>query len=422
VQRARYPIQSGPARRPRKGTTVASGLLIVFCSLYLAACVALPGTATPEATATPTQNVTVTLGPTVALPLDVPYLGIYSVFPDDLERVAAAGVSVVSVPPGTVEEMRMYLAAADALGLHVRLSLSPSFLDLDQERVGRYLDALAPDETIVMWYLPEEPKDAEDHARWKRLYELVKSRDPAGRPVGLYLARGATVEYFREWADTCDIFMMGAYPEYYDIPRAALYTRVHNASLVAAEHGMLTVAVPQFFDHESILATVGKDADEPRLHIGHPDAWEFRADAYTGWIAGASGLDWYSLKHAAPYPDLWDAMAAVVAELNELGPVLVEGTPGPDLALTILSGPGSVPSFGSMTEAPIQIRTYRYEGELYILAVSLADAPAEVQLEGLPSSADEVTVLFEDRNVQAEGGSMRDAFLPHAVHVYHLTR
>ena len=394
------------------------GLAALCGMLGLTACLpdefvtALPLPSTPEPIATDWEP---------AFPsLDRPYLGIYTVFPEDMQRVAEAGVSVVAVPPGTVEEMEQYLVAARSAGLRVRISLSPSFLDLDQERVERYLDALAADETIIMWYLPEEPKTTEDHERWKRLYELVTSRDPLHRPVGLYLARGATVDYFQTWADTCDIFMMGAYPEYYDIPRAALFTRVKNASLVAAENGMLTVAVPQFFDYDSILALSGEgDAEDSRLHSGHPGAVEFRADAYTGWIAGASGLDWYSLKHAAAFPDLWESMRAVAAELNELGPVLVEGKPGPQVGLQILDGPATVPSFTSLAEAPIQVRTYAYLDSLYVLAVNLADVSVEARFDGLPPSVDRLDVAFEGRSLPIDNGSMQDTFLPHAVHVYH---
>jgi hypothetical protein len=396
-------------------------MLLVLCLMGCTPAIVTP-TPTP---ATPTATTVVTpVKSGAAFPqLQRPYLGMYSVFPDDMERVAEAGLSVVAVPPGTVEEMKVYLAAAREMGLHVRLSLSPSFLDMDPDRVGKYLDALSPDETIVMWYLPEEPKTDDDHVRWKRLYELVKARDPMGRPVGLYLARGATVEYFRTWADTCDVFMMGAYPEYYDIPRAALFTRVKNASLVAAEQGMLTVATPQFFDLDAIVAARGADAaEDPRLHSGHPDAWEFRADAYTGWIAGASGLDWYSLPYAAGYPDLWESLLAVVAELNELGPVLIGGEPGPELEVSIVSGPAAAPSFGSLSEAPIQIRTYVYAEDLYVLAVSLSDAPLEMEINGLPAQVDQLAVVFENRTVPVEAGGMQDAFLPHAVHVYRSAR
>ena len=134
-------------------------------------------------------------------------------------------------------------------------------------------------------------------------------------------------------------------------------------------------------------------------------------------IAGASGLDWYSLKHAG-YPDLWESMTSAVAELNLLAPALSRGQPGPELRVTILTGPETVPSFKGMSEGSVQKRAYEHEGVLYVLAVSLADVPIAVQLHGLPASLSQMEVMFEGRTTPVAFGELTDRFQPHEVHVY----
>lgn len=388
--------------------------ILLILGVGMAACEPL----WPPATPTPLHP---TPAPSPTPWLGRPYLGLYGVFPEDIPRVATTSIQVIAVPPDSQERMRAYLDLAWAHGLRVRVSLSPSFLVADPADVTAYISALADHPGVAMWYLPEEPKTSADRARWKRLYEVVRQADPAGRPVGLYLAGGATVDYFREWLDVTDILMTGAYPDYYGIPRAALFTRVHNAAIAAAEQGKGVIAVPQFFDLADIRA-VSPDAVEQNrpLQEGYPSPGAFRADAYTALIAGAQGIDWYSLEYAKGAPGLWESMTATAQELAEvMGRISEGGTEELSLTEEVVAGPRQVESFRGMYEDACVFRGFIKEGEdITILAVNLADEDVAVQFRELPSDCAEAHVFAEERTLDMENGTLSDVFAPHQAHVY----
>ncbi|MBC7242068.1 MAG: hypothetical protein H5T60_06450 [Anaerolineae bacterium] len=389
-----------------------AGLLACIALAGLWACQPIWPPATPTPPAPPTSPGQPTVTPA---PADFLYLGAYGVAPAALPRAAAAGVRVVAMPPAELQATLAYMDAAHALGLRVRVSLSPSFLNAKEEDIAAYLGPLASHPALQLWYLPEEPKSASDHGRWKRLYELVKKHDAGRHPIGVYLAEGATEEYFAGWTDICDLIFAGAYPEYYRIPRAALYTRVHNAGLAAQRAGKGVIAVPQFFDAEAF-----QDGDTAGTYAGHPDATAVRADAYTALIAGASGIDWYSLEYALPYPDMLAAWEGAIAELRTLEPALLHPLAEAPFAWRITRGPQSVPSFGRVREPALAARAYEDEAARYLLAVNLADEELEAVFQGVPASQTRLTVVFEEREIELRDGSWSDVFAPHQVHVYRI--
>ncbi len=396
-------------KRPSVTRGGLAGLMawIILAGLWACQPVWPPPTPSPPAGGTPTAS---------PWAQDFLYLGVYGVLPAALDTAAQAGVRVVSMPPADIPSTLAYLDAASSLGLRVRLSLSPSFLGTPDDAVLSYIRPLAEHPAIVLWYLPEEPKSSADRTRWRRLYHLVREHDPMRRPVGLYLAEGATAEYFAGWSDICDVFFAGAYPEYYGIPRAALYTRVHNAARAGERAGMHTIGVPQLFDAAAFPtseAAVG-------TRSGHPDALALRADAYTVLIAGADGIDWYSLEYGLPFPDMISAWKDVLAELRILEPVLLHPLAGSPFSWAITRGPQHVPSFRGMQEPALVARAYQDSSAVYLLAVNLSDEELEVQFRGAPASLARISVLFEGRETDVRDGTWSDTFAPHQVHVYRL--
>ncbi len=385
-----------------------AGLLacIVLAGLWACQPIWPPPTPTPIGRPTPTAT---------RMPAGFLYLGVYGTAPALLPTAAAAGARVVAMPPAERQTTLAYMDAAHALGLRVRLSLSPSFLNASEEDIAAYLGPLASHPALQLWYLPEEPKSSADHMRWKRLYELVRKLDAGRHPIGVYLAEGATEAYFAGWTDICDIFFAGAYPEYYGIPRAALYTRVHNASLAAQRTGKGTIAVPQFFDAEAFPG--GSAAG---TYPGHPDAAAMRADAYTALIAGAGGLDWYSLEYALPYPDMLSAWKGVIAELRALEPALLHPLAEAPFSWNITRGPQSVPSFKGLREPALVARAYQDAAAQYLLAVNLADEELEAAFQGAPAGLPQLIVMFEGREIGLRAGAWGDVFAPHQVHVYRM--
>ncbi|MGQ9517803.1 MAG: hypothetical protein ACUVT1_11100, partial [Anaerolineae bacterium] len=255
------------------------------------------------------------------------HLGGYYVLPEYFAPASQAGINTVAMVPMSVAEYQQYFAQAEQNGLKVRVSISPSFLTASDSTVINYVATLAKSNAVSMWYLPEEPKTAADHESWRRLYNLIKKADPLQRPVGLYLAEGATPDYFRYWSDVTDVIFCGAYPELYGIDRASMVTRVKGAVEGAAGTNTAVIATPQFFDAQTYMERNGLSSLPPGFHVGHPSYQYMRFDAYVPLMLGAQGLDWYTFEYGVYVPDMVDNLRRVLAELVQLKPSLTSTEP-----------------------------------------------------------------------------------------------
>lgn len=375
------------------------------------------------------QTVTPTPAP-ISLPPAAPstnpaipfYLGLYEMTDTgQLANLFTVGFSNVSISPDTVASSKTYLDAAAAAGLKVRLSLSPSFLDMEETQVANYIKQLASHPAVSLWSMPEEPETDADHQRWLRLYQILKNADP-NHPAAIYLAGSTLQTFFQKWADVTDIFLVGSYPEYYNIPRATIFTKVKNASIVAKQMGKKVIGTPQFFDLDTMLKMEGTTQVPAGLYRGHPTAFEMRADAYAAIIAGAEGLDWYTYQYGYQIPESWEGLKAVVSQLRNLSPVLTQGTAGPTVNVTILSGPLTTASYSSLVENSIQTRSFIYGSEIYLLTVNLSDQPVSARFSGLSTASSQTEVKYENRSLSVNSGSFADNFVANDVHVYRLNQ
>jgi len=347
------------------------------------------------------------------------HLGGYYILPEYFSQVSQAGINTAAMVPMSVAEYQQYFAQAEQNGLKVRVSISPSFLTASDATVINYVAALAKSNAVSMWYLPEEPKTAADHESWRRLYNLIKKADPLQRPVGLYLAEGATPDYFRYWSDVTDVIFCGAYPELYGIDRASMVTRVKGAVEGVAGTNTAVIATPQFFDAQTYAERNGLSSLPPGFHAGHPNYQYMRFDAYVPLMLGAQGLDWYTFEYGMYVPDMVDSLRRVLAELTQLKPILTSTDPVPQgMSFNILSGPTqSAPAMG-VRQPSILMTARNYGGNTYLFVASLVRDTVQVKFTGLPGS--KADVLFEDRTLQVRDGTMVDTFSDYAVHVYKL--
>jgi hypothetical protein len=71
---------------------------------------------------------------------------------------------------------------------------------------------------------------------------------------------------------------------------------------------------------------------------------------------------------------------------------------------------------------PIHVLTKRYQGATYVFAIAMRDGETtgSFSVPGLAGAA-KVTVLGEDRSLDAPGGAWRDTFSAYAVHLYKVT-
>ncbi|MGQ9518319.1 MAG: hypothetical protein ACUVT1_13715, partial [Anaerolineae bacterium] len=118
-------------------------------------------------------------------------------------------------------------------------------------------------------------------------------------------------------------------------------------------------------------------------------------------------------------PDMVDNLRRVLAELAQLKPILTSTEPAPaGMGFTILSGPTlSGPAMG-VRQPSILMTARSYGGNTYLLVASLVRDTVQVKFTDLPGT--KADVLFENRSLQVQQGTMVDTFSDYAVHVYRL--
>ena len=139
---------------------------------------------------------------------------------------------------------------------------------------------------------------------------------------------------------------------------------------------------------------------------------------YQAIICGANSVSFFGMPVALTGRDAelgwnWTYWRAV------LKPLLAEIKPGSELYPVLTSPDSKYPL--EFTGAPqIEARWKEAGVYLYILAAAREGETVRVTFSGLQDG--EVTVLHENRTIQAVNGSFTDAFAPHDVHIYRALR
>jgi len=342
--------------------------------------------------------------------------------PKNAARYKDAGINLyVALWEGPTEEQ---LAALRAAGMRAIC---------DQNEVGL---AHMDDDTIVGWMHGDEPDNAQavynaqgemtgygppvPPARIVESYRSIKQRDPS-RPVVLNLGQGIANGNWRGRGsegkpEDYDTYVLGA-----DILSFDIYP-VADTELAAGDRYLWLV--PKGVDRLRGLTGNGKilwNALEC-TRIGNtrakPSPEQVRAEAWMSIIHGSTGLIWFvhqfepTFIEAALFedPDVLAEVSAINHRLQELAPVL--NSPTRAELVDVTTDPDTT---------PVDVLAKQYEGETFVFAVAMQDAPtrARFTVEGLPAECS-AEVLGEDRSLAVQDGVFEDDFRGYAVHLYRI--
>jgi len=345
-------------------------------------------------------------------------LGFYSTLPEDFKQFKADGFNTVLTYGSDVEGCAGMGQQAHEAGLKLIVSaLRPAVAKRDAESVRKATERLGDIPGIIGYYLWDEPSPAQPDAspqsmRW--LYEQAMEADPSRITCTVFCRPSE----FRLYADTTDVYLVDPYPTHYG--READLTMVAewvDRAREAVDDRKPVWLVPQAFDHLLGPGTY-------RM----PTLQEQRSMCYLGLTHGAKGIIWFvytgycihsdelakkqGTDHAWVYrgtiphclPLRYEGIKRIVAEVNELSPVLL--SPDPPQTQRITSG-----------AAEIHCLLKSHGGAIYLFAVNAKDRPAQLACE-LPGIQGRGEVLWEGRTVDLREGTLEDSFKPYEVHVY----
>jgi hypothetical protein len=275
------------------------------------------------------------------------------------------------------------------------------------------------DEPAWTWKKPWEPRaSAEGLAQGHR---LVKELDP-GHLLWINHAPRNTWETLAEFSQNADILSCDVYPviskgidadKTYAIMPSGKQTDLANQTISCVGEYVDKLEKAAGRDRATWIVLQGfawdnkQNPDNPL----YPNYEEMRFMAYNAIIHGVNGILCWGT-HSMPQPsEHWSNLKKVSRELGDLSPVLASPTIPSNVSL-------EYEEMGFSIDSGVELIVKEHDGAMYMLAANTTVGTAKVTFSRLPFSSNSLDVLFEERSLDASGGSFQDKFAPYEVHVY----
>jgi len=349
---------------------------------------------------------------------------------DGWAEMAAGGMSVVrggvsseGWTPEAEERFGQYLDAAHRRGVYVWPFLR-ELVELNRpgmrERLERFVRSFRGHPGVLFWKSADEPEWGKLPVEpLKQAYDLIHELDP-DRLVWFCHAPRGTLETLRPYSAACDILSIDIYPV--SEPPGKHSLEANKGLSMVGDYTRRTVELARggkmpFMVLQACWSGVNP-GHNPKNRLMFPTFRQERYMLYQAIICGANSVSFFGMPVALTGRDAelgwnWTFWRAV------LRPLLAEIKPGSEL-YPVLTLPDSRYPL-KFTGAPqIEARWKEASVYVYILAAAREGQTVEVRFSGVQDG--EVTVLHENRALEARGGSFTDTFAEHDVHVYRALR
>lgn len=334
-----------------------------------------------------------------------------------------------------IEKERVTQAAAAKARLYCMMSLKElSSLDEKQpkreEMLKKVLGAFKDSRSLAAYKGVDEPEWGKHPIPpMLRAYKLIKQIDP-DRIVWVAQAPRGTLATLRPYEPTYDATGMDVYPVAYP-PGGHSLEKNKNLSMVG-DFTKLEMAVtqgkkPVWMVLQIAWSGVAKEGKTLR----YPTFEEQRYMTYQALVCGARGVQYFGgglpmtlTERDKPLGWNWTfwerVLRPVIAEIGTKSP-LYPALVAPDSKLKVTVKPAKEGNRLASNELEYCVR--EVGNEVFVIATKREGQTLEVEFDGLPASAGEGSVMYEEpRKVKAAGGKFTDWFAPYDVHVYRFKR
>jgi len=339
-------------------------------------------------------------------------LGMYGVRIEDMPEVAKGGYDFCHAynwdGAGDNASALEYLDECKKNGLQAFIGFNRGALQAnDFNFVAERIGALMQHPALLAWYLFDEPDLPHQYVspdQLRGLYNLIHTLDPS-RPVIVTVAQRHMMPDYR---DSYDVY----WSMDYSTPAANVRNFEYHRSKL--QPGVPIMSIVHCYDGKQR----GAEADPAKFW---PDPATMHAAAFMAIAHESSGLCWWwwgqggtNFLTVANVPAAWEGLKRTVAQINALKPVLAAQAP---------AGRGA--SVRMWIEQPAEDQeVHCWEKKLadrtVIIAVNRDPKACQAKIASPLLKAGAVKVLFEDRTITAEAGSLADGFEALGVHVYEI--
>ena len=249
-------------------------------------------------------------------------------------------------------------------------------------------------ENILAWYTRDEPNELM-YPLVKGLHDIVNEEDPYHPSFTVIF----TPHLFPAYHSATDILGPDIYPGF----PGGRVGRVGEAMGKAVDDMRAKPVI-------AVLQTFYED-NGGRM----PNRAELRCMTYHSIVRGVTGILYFSYHFGGPMkerdPQTWEDLKELAGEIRSLAPILLSNPPS-DLRLEVDPADS------------VDARLYSHEGAYHVIAVNHENHAVNAMSFKIQSRSssnpriDNVNVLFENRDVQAEEGTWKDDFAPYEVHLY----
>ncbi len=305
-------------------------------------------------------------------------------FVDDLailDFAASSGFKDVCCqihPNVTTERLKEIMDRSAAVGMRVIPWLDGR---MTREQFSAHIQTLKDHPGLLCWYVYDEPS-GERFAEADARYRLARELDPNHPALINYLPDKLT-------GHTGDIYSTDVYP----IPHS------NPMSAISAVRSMRADAPPT---HPVWMWLQG--TGYAYWMDREPTPRELSCMVYGSLIEGARGI--YYFAQIPRTKECFDEMRAMCVEVDELSPFLYSLEEAPEVT-------ADSPS--------ILVRAYRHQGVTRVVAVNAGHEPVRPRID-IGGVGRRLRVVFEGREVTADGNGWSDDFAGYERHVYEIVK
>lgn len=352
---------------------------------------------------------------------------------DGWAELAAAGLNVVrSVPgmndanPDTMAKVKGYMDQVATHGMYVWPFLWKVVEHDDassQAQLRQIIQTFKNHPATFFWKMTDEPAWGKKPVEpLRKSYELIKQLDPNHLCWIAHAPRG-TVETLRPYNVACDVLATDIYPVSEPMGKNNAEGTNKGLSMV----GDFTKRMVELSDGKKMVFMIlqvfwsGVDPQhDPKNKPMWPTARQERYMTYQAIIDGANSVSYFGMTQPGQLQGKdktvglnWTYFRSV------LKPLWAELKPGSELYPALVAPDSKYPL--SFTGAPqMEVRWKEVGENLYIMAAAREGKTQKVTFSGVKDGA--VSVVYENRSLQAQKGSFTDTFAEHDVHIYRVPK
>lgn len=370
-------------------------------------------------------------------------LMMYEVPGAEVSNLASSGWNIFQSYGLNADDYTWYLQVGLASGMTTVVDIPATgtdhpYVEWQEADVRDWIGSLEANPNLAWWSLPEEMRPAvpselqilTDYTAWARAY------DPQQRPTYEYIPNGRSATSVSQIVSNVDVIGLGCYCEYIGMPHPWVRYVLQEAGLNGIAIAGSTVGNDYLAGQKTPVAVlyVAQITEANTNPPTMPTPSQTYHDVWSAIASGARGISVFAYAHAL-HDDLslvtnllqLNLAASQISGPERIGDVVLYGTPVPQVAFTIISGPEQTVAFQPPSEAePLQypslnVLSKTWSGSVYVIAVNSTEQQVTAIISNVPSVTASAVLPFESRTVTVTNGSFTDSFPAWGVHVYKLS-